>query len=121
MNKINWKYSISVVALGLLVLTFKPILPATEKNCLIAKGVVADIYEGGYKDAVLELKDDERTYYVNRGLLRGLDLLRLKEELINQNVSLKYPRYWTPLDPMGAVKQISKIELGDKIVFNEMK
>ena len=121
MNKINWKYSISVVVLGLLVLTFKPILPATEKNCLIANGVVADIYEGGYKDAVLKLKDDERLYYVNRGLLRGLYLLLLKEELINQNVTLKYPRYWTPLDPMGAVKQISKIELGYKIVFNEMK
>ncbi|MBK8484255.1 MAG: hypothetical protein IPO86_10170 [Saprospiraceae bacterium] len=120
MKTINWKYSIGIILIGLGILTFKPIPIASEHTYLISKGIVVDIYEGGHKDAVFKLKGQNKIFYINRGLLRGLDLLNIKNELINKEITIKYPRYWTPLDPLGFVKQVSKIETGGKTIFNEM-
>ena len=68
-----------------------------EKDCLILKGIVVEIYEGSVNDVVLRLKSQNQTFYINRGLERGLNLSLLRSELINKTVTIKYPRYWTPI------------------------
>jgi hypothetical protein len=103
------------------VLIFRPVPIVEEEDALIKKGIVTDIFEGSEKDIVFILKDCKTKFYINRGMERGLSIESLKKELINNEVVIKYPKYWTPLDWNGKIKHASKLEFRGKILFNELK
>ena len=63
----------------------------------------------------------DRQFYINRGLENGLDLDILKEKLVENSIVVKYPKYWTPLDWNNSNRHLSKVEFGDKVIFNEFK
>ena len=116
----NWIVIAAIVFVVLAILVFLPVPIPEDKDCLVVKGTVAEIYEAGTKDMVFKLNGHERIYYVNRGLERGLNLKKLKAEMIGKEITIKYPRYWTPLDPGNSVRHISKIESKGRIVFTEI-
>lgn len=119
MSKIG---SISIVLLlGICVLIFRPVPIVTESEALIVKGVVTQISEGGTNDIVFRLKDNNTRYYINRGLELGLTLENLRTQLIDHEVTLKYPSYWTPLDWNNSIRHISKVEFGNEVLFNELR
>lgn len=109
-----------LVLLGM-IFVFRPVPIPAEKDCLSTKGIVAEIYESGVKDVVFRLKGQGSTYYINRGLERGLDLVKLKSALINQEITVKYPSYRTLLDPGNSVRHISKIEYSGETLFSELR
>jgi len=109
-----------LIALITLVLCMRPVPILAEKDCLVLKGTVTKIYEGGVKDVVIELSGQKQKFYVNRGLQRGLNLTELQSKLTGSEIVLKYPDHWTPLDPGKSIIHISKIEHGGKTVFNEL-
>jgi hypothetical protein len=109
-----------VAFLAIVVLVLRPVPIPEEKDCLITTGTVVDIYEAGVKDIVFRLKDQGRSFYVNRGLERGLNLRKLRAQLINQKITIKYPKYWTPLDPGNSIRHVSKIEFDGETVFTEI-
>ena len=102
-------------------LSLRPVPIPEEQDCLSLKGTVTAIYEGGVKDVVFKLDGKEQSFYINRGLERGLILNDLKTDLIGQEILIKYPDHWTPLDPGNSVVHISKIEHAGQTVFTEMK
>ena len=104
----------------LVALIFKPVPILSEDKLLSVEGTVESIYEGGIKDVVFILKDHPVRYYINRGLESGLVLEKLQNELTDQTIVLKYPKYWTPLDPKNTVKHVSKVYLGDEVIFSEV-
>ena len=106
--------------LGFAVLILIPVPIPEEKDCLITKGAVVQISEAGVKDVVFRLKDRGRSFYVNRGLEKGLDLKKLRAQLINQEIIIKYPKYWTPLDPGNSTRHVSKIEFDGETIFTEI-
>ena len=101
------------LAFGVLIL--RPVPIPDEKDCMVVKGKVIEISEGGVHDVVFRLEGHDQTFYVNRGLERGLELSKLRTELISREITIKYPRYWTPLG--NSSKHISKIEANDRIVL----
>ena len=103
------------------VLIFRPVPIVTEDKAITETGIVKYIYEGGIKDVVFKLEDNDRRFYINRGLENGLTLEGLREKLIGKEVVLKYPKYWTPLDWNDRVKHLSKVEFGEDVIFNELK
>ena len=109
-----------LVFLGLGVLAFRPVPIPSEKDCLILKGTVSEVYEAGTKDLVVKLKSVDKEFYVNRGLERGLELKTLGTALINKEIVIKYPNYWTPLNPTNSIRHVSKIECEGRIVFTEI-
>jgi hypothetical protein len=111
---------IGVIVFGLGTLIFRPVPIPDEKDCLALKGTVTEIYEGGIKDVVFKLQGIEKEFYVNRGLERGLDLTQLRAELTNREIVIKYPQYWTPLDPLNLGRHISKIECDGRVVFTKV-
>lgn len=113
--------AIPVLFLLLAVLILRPVPIVTEDKAIAESGVVAGIYEGGVNDVVFKLQDNNRRFYINRGLEAGLTLEGLREKLIGRKVTLKYPKYWTPLDWNNRVKHISKVEFGNEVIFNEFK
>ena len=106
------------IALGLMI--FRPVPIPNEKDCLSLKGTVVEIYEAGVNDIVFKLEGLDKEFYVNRGLERGLDLAELRSQMTNKEILIKYPKYWTPLDPGNSTRHISKIECDGRIIFTEL-
>lgn len=105
---------------GMAFFTFKPVPIPDEGDCLIAKGVVAQIQESGTNDISIRLKGNDRIFYINRGLEREIDLKELRAALIDKEILIKYPSYWTPLDPGDKIRHISKVELSGHTIFTEL-
>ena len=96
----KWPWAVGaavVIALGAATLRPVPIVPASE--CEVVTDTVARIEEGTSFDVIFFLENHAQRFYVNRGLERGLDLESLRHDLTGKTVTLKYPDYWTPLDP----------------------
>ena len=110
-------------AIGLFVLSavfiLRPVPTPLEKDCITIKGTVTHIYEGGVKDVVFVLDGRKETYYINRGL-EQLNLAALKKELEGKEITIKYPDYWSLLDPGKSLRHISKIEYMEATVFSEI-
>ena len=117
-----WKFLIviTIVFFLIAVAILRPVPIVSEDRAIVEKGIVADIYEGGKFDVVFLLENTERRFYINRGLENGLNLDTLKEKLIGKEVTLKYPKYWTPLDWDDKIKHISKLEFKGQVLFNEL-
>lgn len=99
----------------------RPVPIVYESQAITEHGVVSDIYEGGENDVVFILDGIKRRFYINRGLENGLDLATLRADLIGEYITVKYPKYWTPLDWNDRIKHISKVEHKDKVIFNEFR
>lgn len=103
------------------ILIFRPVPIVEESRAIVVEGIVSSVYEGGENDVVLTLVGVDQRYYINRGLEGGLVLSELKEDLIEKKVTMKYPRYWTPLDWNNEIRHISKLEFNGDVLFNELK
>lgn len=120
MKKKYFVISAGLIALITVILSLRPIPILAEKDCLVLKGTVTKIYEGGVKDVVIELSGQNQKFYVNRGLERGLNLKELQQKLTGLEIVLKYPDYWTPLDPGKSIIHISKIEHEGQTICTEL-
>lgn len=120
MRKSHLTIAAAVVLFVLLAaFTLRPVPTVPEKECLVVKARVAGIYEGGVKDVVFVLSGHKESYYINRGLERGLSISSLKQQLEGKEVTIKYPNYWSVLDPSKSIRHIAKVEYGGKTIFSE--
>jgi hypothetical protein len=109
-----------LIFFAFLAFVFRPVPILAEKDCLTVSGVLISASEGSSYDVVLRLAGDNTHYYINRGLERGLTMEQVRG-LLNEPVVLKYPSYWTPLDPGNGSRHISKIESRGEVIFTELK
>ena len=103
------------------ILIFRPVPIVSERNTIVEKDVVSEIYSNPGHDIIFIMKNKQRKFYINRGLENGLELNLLKSKLIGNTIVVKYPKYWTPLDWNNSIRHISKVEFNDQIIFNELK
>ena len=109
-----------LIFIATVTLSLRPVTVAAEQDCQSLTGTVTEIYEGGIRDVVFKLQGKKQTYYINRGLARGLVLNDLQNRLIGREIVIKYPEHWTLLDPNRTVVHVSKIEHGSQILFSEL-
>ena len=122
MNKLI-KYSLITFALFFFIvaaLIFRPVPIVAEDRAIVKQGVVAEIYSNQGNDIVFLFENDKRRFYINRGLENGLELNELKNRLIGDEVVIKYPKYWTPLDWNNRIRHLSKLEHNGEVLFNEL-
>ena len=112
-------FGVAFLILGILCL--RPVPIVEEKDAITVEGVVVGVYETGANDVFFKLNEDDVRYYVNRGTELGLNVDNLREKLIGNQVVLKYPNYWTPLDWNNKIRHLSKIEFNNEIIFNELR
>ena len=115
------KWLTALIVISFLILCLRPVPSLTSANARTAIGIVKNITEGGIKDAVFHLENNDRIYYINRGFENGLDLSDLKNKLLGREVRITYPHHWTPLDWNGKAMHMSRLEIGEEIVFEESK
>ena len=122
MKKSSLLITFGFLLFALAAATLRPVIvPKDANKCLVAKGKVAKIYEGGSKDVTFRLEGDKTTYYINRGLEQGLDLEDLNNWLIGKNVTIRFPKHWTLLDPNNTMKHLSILEHNGTEIYNEIE
>lgn len=110
---------IGLILLTLILIGLRPI-DTSKENSVEVIGIIKSVSEGGVKDLVFELENDEITYYINRGLENGFQLDTSKSDFIGKKVTLNYAKNWTPLAPFGTTcKHITQISIDNKEVYSE--
>ncbi|MEM7204454.1 MAG: hypothetical protein AAF628_29620 [Planctomycetota bacterium] len=110
---------LAATAFAMVGLALRPVPIVAETDCEIVAGEVERVYEGGTHDVYLRLAGDSRLYYINRGLERGLVLADLQRTLPGRRATVKFPRYWTPLDPVSQSRHVARLELDGVVLFDE--
>jgi hypothetical protein len=100
---------------------FRPVPKCKGENCLSFSGTVHRIFEGGENDVIFQFMESDRLFYINRGLEQGLILEELQNRLMGKELTVYYPRYWTPLDPRGSIKHVSTVEFDGQVLFDERR
>jgi len=118
MRKIAIVIAALLLALGVLIFQPVPISPEHKSNKIT--GTVSYIFEGGVNDVVFRLKDTNQRFYINRGLEAGLEMQKLKDELIGNEVTIIYPKYWTPLDPKNSTKHLTELRFNGDVIYSEL-
>jgi len=90
------------------------IVDASRGNCVQVSGVVEDIHLGGINDIVFKLKDNDDSYYINRGAENGLNVDSLKKNLTGKNIDLWHAKSW-PLK--GG--HMAQLQYQDSIYYTE--
>ena len=121
LKTIDWIFIVGVLCFALAVMLFRPVPVLPENKLMVIKVKVIDIYEGGVNDINFKLQGRREIFYVNRGLERGLRLLELRAQLINENITIKYPDHWSLLNFNKKIVHISKIEHQGRTIFTEVK
>ncbi len=75
---------------------------------------VTEITEGSSNDIVFKDAGTD-SYYINRGLERGLTIEGLKEKVLNKRVTLRLAKLW-----IGTSEHISYLAVGDEVIFTEI-
>ena len=107
--------------LVLVAMILRPVPIPAEEDLLVETGTVVAIYEAGTKDVVFQLAHTDVRYYINRGLEKGLNLSLLKATLMDQEITIKYPSYWTPLDPRNDDRHVTKLEYAGEVIFSDLE
>ena len=107
--------SMPVLLVAFFVFIVGPV-DTSKENSVQYAGVVESITEGPSYDIVFTMKDHPHTYYINRGLERGLDLASLQAELTGEQIELWYAKSW----PMNG-GHMTHLKHEGQVVFNEWK
>lgn len=109
-----------IVGLFLLVKTFlRPVPIQPEEELIVHEGVVKNIYESHDKDIFFTV-EPSMSFYINRGIERGLKVNLLKAKLVGEKVTFKYPEYKS-IFGNGSVKHVSVVKWGDETIFSEIE
>jgi len=111
----------TVLLLVLVVMSLIPIHNPTLEDSKITTGKVELIVEeGGPFDIQVHLDNDDRIYYINRGAENALDPAELNKTLAGYEIELHYANHWTPLDPFGKMKHITRISQDGNVFYDEI-
>lgn len=90
------------------------IVDISKENCVLVKGKVERIFEGGELDVVIKLSGDNNIYYINRGLERGLVMDNLQKDLIGKEIEFWHAKTW--VQNGGHITQVA---VDKKILYTE--
>lgn len=108
--------SIFVLLMITLGIIFRPV-PASPENTRRTLGIIEQVMETRHKDVVFKLKDDDRVYYIKKGLEKDLTFRELQKRLAGKSVEIYYVRRWTPIDPLR-VKHVTKVDLNEMTLYS---
>jgi len=115
--------SIFLGLIGIFLLVFGvPIMNVQMDGCDVVTAEINGINGNtATKDISVSLKGDHNYYYINRGLEAGLQVAELKDKTLHQTASIHYARHWSLLNYERKYRHISRVTVGDEIIYNEIQ
>ena len=95
---------------------FRPLPTSSPENTVKSLGTIEQVLETRNNDVVFKLKDDDRFYYIEERLEKGLSFPELQRELSGKSVEIYYVKHWTPIDPLR-VKHVKKVDLNKMTLY----
>ena len=115
------KYTFLLIVSVFIMLILRPISNPTASNSILIHGEVLSIEKGGGEgDILIRLKEDESSYYINRGLKKGVELNNLKEKLVEEKITIRYADHWSPIDPENRIRHITELKYNNQILYTEL-
>lgn len=112
----------TVLLLVLAVVSLIPISnPSLEDSEKTTGEVELIAEEGGPFDIQIRVNNDDRVYYINRGAENGLDAKKLNKALAGSEIEIHYANHWTPLDPFGKMKHITRLSHNGTVFYDEIE
>ena len=90
------------------------------ENCVRHEGAVERISDGPSGDIIIQLKNDNTSYYINRGVESGLKITQLNVMLLNKQVELLTIKNPNPLGGRAISKHIAQVKLDHKLIYSEL-
>lgn len=119
MNKTGIIFAI-IVVFSFIVFAIKPISKASLENSTLVVSKINSISLNEItKDIYIDLENDNKTYYINRGLEKDLVFEKLMEIGLNNPLQVYYAKHWTPLDPLSKTRHISRIITKGNTIYSE--
>ena len=109
-----------IVVMYMAFITFKPIQDVVVSDVSPIKGTVSKVEKASGGDLNIQLSNDIHTYYINNALGAGLDPEMITKQILNKEVTLHHINRWTPFTRDGIFPHISKLSVGNAVLFNEL-
>jgi hypothetical protein len=109
MKKIFLTIFISLLLFSCIIENPKP------EGCIVQEIIITEIIEGSSNDIVFKHSDTD-SYYINRGLEKGLNIEELKTKLLNKKVTLHLPKF-----PIGTSEHIAQLSINNNVIYSEFK
>ncbi len=110
-----------IAFMAVMIQTFRPVRNVQPEDVIKIEGIVTDIKEAPGYDIAITIKDDVHYYYINRGLQHGLNIEKLRTQLIDQKITLYALKRWTIFTRDYNMGHVSKLIFNDSIIYNEIK
>lgn len=85
------------------------------------EGKVTKVYSNELKDIVIELNGIEGKFYINRGLEKGMSVNDMQKKLMNNYVTIKYPKDSSSDGNDQHKKTINQLEYKKEIIYSKKK
>ncbi|MGB1308185.1 MAG: hypothetical protein ACPG6B_04695 [Oceanihabitans sp.] len=97
----------------LFIVKIGPLNTSKEASTEIT-GIVDSLYEGGIKDLVIKLENDNKIYYINRALENGFNLEDINNILLEKEVTI-----WLAKSRSDRSFHIMQLQQQDSIYYTE--
>ena len=113
-------FLVFVTVFYLAFITFKPIRNVTDTDVIPKTGIVTNVVPGSGGDIYISLQNDSHNYYINNAKSFGLTPEKLKADILEKEVTLHHINKWTPLSTDSVFPHISKLQVENKVLYNEI-
>lgn len=102
------------------LLAMRPVPAEAVHNVSTISGKIVKVSkDGDFGDVRIKLKNDDRTYYLNRATDNGITLKMLKNNLLYRQVILDLGEKWSPLDPVAKRISVDRLSVSGQIYWKQ--
>lgn len=111
-----------LIGLGIVVLSYNLLKPidVSGENSIHIRSIVTKVDKGGLGDYIVELEYKSGMYFISKADVQNINIERLAKAVDGRRVSVFYlkPKALSLFGPMINKRQITKLEVGENVVFS---
>ncbi len=112
-------FFVSTVLLILAVFSFRPAPNLANCNSKQISAKIINVYAEGDDYLVFELQGIRGKFYIHKIENNSLSAVKAQDLLLDQEVTIVYPTYWTIYDPFSSTRPIFKMTYQHEIIYVE--
>jgi len=102
------------------LLAIRPVPAEAVYNVKSVTGKIVNVSEGEVPgEVVILLRNNNRTFYINRGTQRGINFQVLKNNLLYRQATLNFVKHWTPSDDVSERIPIARLTIAGQTYWQK--
>jgi hypothetical protein len=104
---------------AIVMATLRPNSFKAETNSVTERGIVAEIYETVFDDLAVKLKGQQKIFYLDGAVTKGLSLSQIKNKIMDKQVSIQYPERWTPITDDEEQYYVQTLAYEGEVIYHD--